>query len=466
MKVAIVGGGISGLSAAFEIEKSRAAKPNVEYVLLEKSPRLGGSVFSEWVDGCLVEGGPDSFMTEKVSATKLCADLGIADHLVGSNDSARKTYILLKNRLIALPDGLMFLVPTKLIPTALTPLFTWKTKIRMGLELLAPPRPMHGDESVAALVERHFGAEAVDRLADPLLSGIYGGDASILSARTVLPKLVEMEEKYGSLTRGMLAAYGKQTPKPNASSKPRGSIFSSLRGGMQELVSGIESRLNPSSIRKSTTVSRIERTADGWQLIIDGEPQQFDALVVATQAWAAGSLLAGVDAQLGKDLGDIPYSSSITVTLGYAETDLASSPDGFGFLIPASENRSMLACTFVHRKFPNRTPDGIGLLRCFLGGARNSALLDESDEQLESRVRTELKEILGLTANPRFVRIHRWRKAMAQYSVGHQERMDRISQAVARQPRLALAGNAYLGIGVPDCIRTGQAAAASILETA
>ena len=190
MKVAVVGGGISGLSAAFELEKARATRPDLDYVLLEASDRLGGSIFSERIDGCLVEGGPDSFMTEKPAAARLCAELGIAEHIVGSNDSSRKTYILLKNRLVSLPDGLMFMVPTKLVPTALSPLFSWKTKIRMGLELLKPPRPMESDESVAELVERHFGAEVVDRLADPLLSGIYGGDAAVLSARTVLPRLV------------------------------------------------------------------------------------------------------------------------------------------------------------------------------------------------------------------------------------------------------------------------------------
>lgn len=453
------------MSAAFEIEKARQSNPSIEYALFEKSSRLGGSIFSERIDGCLMEGGPDSFMTEKPAAAKLCAELGIADHLVGSNDASRKTYILLKNRLVALPDGLMFMVPTKLIPTALSPLFSWRTKIRMGLELLHPPRPQQGDESVAALVERHFGAEVVDRLADPLLSGIYGGDSAILSARAVLPRLVEMEEKHGSLSRGMLTAYGSAKHAPaSTNGKPKRSLFSSLQGGMQEMVSGIEQRLNPASIRTSTVVSRIERDADGWQLTVGGSLEKFDAVVVATPAWAAGGLLAELDPELGADLTEIPYSSSITVTMAYAKADLGQLPDGFGFLVPASEKRSMLACTFVHRKFPGRTPEGTGLLRCFLGGARNSALLDETDAQLEGRVRTELKEILGVTKDPLSVRIHRWRRAMAQYSVGHHDRMTRISAAVAGQPRLALAGNAYLGIGVPDCIRSGQEAVASVLR--
>jgi len=240
-------------------------------------------------------------------------------------------------------------------------------------------------------------------------------------------------------------------------------LFSSLENGMQEMVSGIEARLNPASIRKSTTASSLQRAAQGWSLAIDGVAQHFDAVVLATPAWMSGALLGDIDAGLGRDLTDIPYSSSITVTMVYADPDLGDLPDGFGFLIPASENRSMLACTFVHRKFPGRAPKGIGLLRCFLGGARNAALLNETDEQIENRVKAELKEILGITGKPRFVRILRWRRAMAQYSVGHAARMERISAAVSGQPGLALAGNAYLGIGVPDCIRSGQAAAATVL---
>ena len=209
MRTAIIGGGIAGLAAAYELEKARAAGAEVAYTLFESRDRLGGSLASETVNGVVLERGPDSFLTEKPAAAELCRELGLGTELIPSNDAARKTYILVKNRMVALPDGLMFLVPTKLIPTALTRLFSLTTKIRMGLELLHPPRPSEQDESVAALVERHFGTEAVDRLADPLLSGIYGGDAAELSARTVLPRLVEMETQYGSLTRGMLAAHRK-----------------------------------------------------------------------------------------------------------------------------------------------------------------------------------------------------------------------------------------------------------------
>src|ERR1039457_767910 len=223
MRIAIIGGGIAGLAAAYELEKAQTAGAAVEYTLFEERPRLGGSLASEIVDGVVLERGPDSFLTEKPAAAELCRELGLGAELTPSNDAGRKTYIVVRNRLVPLPDGLMFLIPTKLIPTALTRLFSWSTKIRMGLELLHPPRPTGlPDESVAALVARHFGTEAVDRLADPLLRGIYGGDAAQLSARTVLPKLVEMESEYGSLTRGMLAAHAKMATKAREAAQKNG----------------------------------------------------------------------------------------------------------------------------------------------------------------------------------------------------------------------------------------------------
>src|SRR5271165_6136665 len=230
MKTAIIGGGIAGLAAAYELEKACAAGADVEYTLFEAREQLGGSIASEIVNGAALERGPDSFISEKPAAAELCRELGLAADLVPSNDAARKTYILVKNRLIPLPDGLMFLVPTKLIPTALTRLFSLRTKIRMGLELLHPPRPSGlPDESVAALVERHFGRETVDRLADPLLSGIFGGDSAQLSARTVLPRLVEMESEYGSLTRGMLAAHRRMRAYAKTSAnKGKGVAFRSV----------------------------------------------------------------------------------------------------------------------------------------------------------------------------------------------------------------------------------------------
>ena len=478
MRTAIIGGGIAGMAAAYELEKARMAGAAVEYTLFESRERLGGSLSSEIVNGAVLERGPDSFISEKPAAAELCRELGLGAELLPSNDAARKTYILVRNRLIALPDGLMFLVPTKLIPTALTRLFSVTTKIRMGLELLHPPRPTGlQDEAVAALVKRHFGSEAVDRLADPLLSGIYGGDAAQLSARTVLPGLVKMESEYGSLTRGMLAAHRKMRAMAKATAKAKGqapdgarpaprSIFTSLRGGMQQLIDALTARLDPASVRLGTPVEAIEKTASGWRVEAEGRSEIYDAVIMASPAWAAGVLLWPVDAALGEELSAIPYSSSITVNLIYDEAKLGPLPEGFGFLVPAIEGRAMLACTFVHRKFLGRTPPGKAVFRAFLGGMKNEGLLAESDDALVAVVRRELKEILRIEAEPEHTQVSRWRRAMAQYAVGHQERIARIAERVATLPGLRLAGNAYDGIGIPDCIRLGRQAARELVAAA
>jgi protoporphyrinogen/coproporphyrinogen III oxidase len=487
MRTAIIGGGIAGLAAAYELEKARGAGAAVEYTLFESRERLGGSLASEVVNGVVLERGPDSFLSEKPAGAELCRELGLGPELTPSNDANRKTYIVVRNRLVPLPDGLMFMVPTKLVPTALSGLFSPATKIRMALELLHPPRPSEQDESVASLVERHFGTEAVDRLADPLLSGIYGGDATQLSARTVLPKMVEMETQYGSLTRGMLAAHRQMRarmaeaqkngaaggaqggPRSGQAAGPR-TIFTTLRGGMQQLVDALETRLTPAWVRKSTAVKELERLNSGWRVSVGDSDGIYDAVIMASPAWATGVLLGGVDPVLGEELGGIPYSSSITVNLVYDEAKLGPLPDGFGFLVPAVEGRAMLACTFVHRKFLGRTPPGKAVLRAFLGGAKNEALLNESDEVLVATVRRELSEILGarvagIQIEPEATQVSRWRRAMAQYAVGHQERMKRIAARVAELPGLRLAGNAYDGIGIPDCIRTGRKAAKELAES-
>ena len=453
----------------------RAGRAKIsQYALYESRDRLGGCLFSEIVDSAVLERGPDSFLTEKPAAAELCRELGLGAELTPSNDADRKTYIVVRNRLIPLPDGLMFLVPTKLIPTALTRLFSLPTKIRMGLELLHPPRPTGlPDESVAALVERHFGREVVDRLASPLLSGIFGGDASQLSVRTVLPRLVEMEEDYGSLTRGMLAAHrkmrGASRPAKEKGSVPATrAIFTAMRGGMNQLVNALAARLDPASVRLSTPVTGLEKVSGGWKIVAGGKTEIYDAVILAMPAWAASELLGRADSQLAEELRGIPYSSSITVNLIYDEAQLGRLPEGFGFLIPVVEGRSMLACTFVHRKFLSRTPTGKIVLRAFLGGMKNEALIAAPDAALLATVRRELSEILGEKilspdAEPEHAQVSRWPRAMAQYAVGHQERMKRITERVSALSGLKLAGNAYDGIGIPDCIRLGRKAARELL---
>jgi len=466
MKIAIIGGGISGLSAAFALQKQAAAGAPVEYVLFEASSRLGGVLHSEKVDGCLVEGGPDSFLTEKPWATRLCGELGIGHEIIGSNDKDRKTYILVKNRLIAMPDGLMFLVPTKLIPTGLSPLFSWSTKFRMLLELMHPPRAADEDESVGDLVRRHFGQEMVERLADPLLSGVYGGTADMLSVRAVLPRFVNMEAEHGSLSRAMIASSRRLAQMRREKGIAPPPLFSSLKNGMQSLVDALLARLDAQCLRTNAPVQSVARQAQRWEVRTTEGMELFDGIILATPARVASQLLSGVGRQLSEDLGKVEYSSSITLTLGYGREQLSGLPPGFGFLVPRTEGTRMLACTFVHNKFPNRAPADMGILRCFLGGAHDEAILDSSDEELTAIARRELKQILKLDAEPRFVRIACWRASMAQYTPGHLDRLERIEAVLQTMPGLALAGNAYRGIGVPDCVRTGQAAAARLAALA
>jgi oxygen-dependent protoporphyrinogen oxidase len=457
-RIAIVGGGISGLAAAFALEERRQAGEALDYTVYESGPRFGGVLATEQVDGCLVEAGPDSFLTEKPWAADLCRRLGIADQLIGSSDGDRKTYILVKGKLIPLPDGLMFMVPTRLAPSLLSPLFSSATKFRMVREWRMAPRQAENDESVAALVDRHYGAEMVDRLADPLLSGVYGGEASQLSVRAVLPRFVEMESKYGSLGRGMLAA------RKNLKSAPsRTPIFTSLKNGMQELSDALAARVSPQALRANTLVEAVQQQERGWVISAGYASDTFDAVIVATSAPAAGLLLDITCPNLASELKAIPYSSSMTVALGFGKDIRAALPPGFGFLVPRSEGKRMLAATFVHNKFPHRAPPDRALLRCFLGGSRDGQILQLPDDEILTIVREELGQILNLKAEPLFTRVYRWKKAMAQYTVGHLERLRRIEGLLKQAPGLALAGNAYRGIGVPDCVHSGEIAAQQVL---
>src|SRR5581483_10062398 len=352
-RIAIIGGGISGLSAAFALEQQRKKlSAPVEYVLFEATDQLGGVLVTERVNECLVEGGPDSFITEKPWAADLCREIGLEDQLIGSNDADRKTYILVNGRLVVLPDGLMFMVPTKILPTVLSPLFGIGTKIRMAREWFHPPHKATEDETVASLVERHYGPEMVERLADPLLSGVYGGEANQLSVRAVLPRFAEMEAKYGSLGRAMLAARRK-TGSSNAPARP---LFTSLKGGMQQMADAVVSRLNPSFLRTGVKVEAVSTVADGWLISNGGKSDHFDAVILATPAHVSASLLQSATPALSGELAGIAYTSSVTVNLAYDQRVRESLPAGFGFLVPRSENKRMMACTFVHNKFPHRAP--------------------------------------------------------------------------------------------------------------
>jgi len=463
-RIAIIGGGISGLTAAFALEPQRRAGA-LDYTLYESSSQFGGVLRTEHIQDCIVEAGPDSFISEKPWAADLCRELGLGDQLIGSNDADRKTYILVRGRLIPLPDGLMFMVPTKILPTGLSPLFSWSTKLRMARELLHPPRAIDADESVASMVERHYGAEMVDRLADPLLSGVYGGDAANLSVRAVLPRFAEMEREYGSLGRAMLAARSKM---PRNNNKPAPPLFTSLKNGMQQLAEALVPRLNPASLLTNTPVQSIQPDAGGWTVTsgsksAGSKSDCFDAVILALPALAAARLLSTCGPELSAELAAIGYSSSITVGLGYDRDVRRSLPPGFGFLVPHSENKRLLAATFVHSKFPHRAPDDRALLRCFFAGANAENVWELSDDAIVAIVREDLQQILGLRAAPLFARVYKWKSAMAQYGVGHLDRLDRIERLRQQLPGLALAGNGFRGIGVPDCVRSGRDAAKQVL---
>jgi len=490
-RIAIVGGGTSGLSAAITLEGARRNGAELEYAVFEAAPCLGGVLVTERVDDCLVEAGPDSFLTEKSWGLDFVRSLGLGDQLIGSNDPDRITYILVKGRLVPIPDGLMFMVPTKIAPIIASPLFSWGAKLRFAREYfqkpnsVAPPlsRPEEPipkrseaarqggdiqDETVAELVERHFGPEMVERLVDPLLAGVYGGAATDLSAAAVVPRFVDMEKRYGSLSRGMLQARKQRTAAgaPSAASAPP-SLFTSLKGGMQQLVDTIVPQLAEGAARTLSKVVALGRHGTGSEKWIvspeQGSMEEFDAVILALPANQAGRLLEKISAPLAQELLQVPYSSSMVVVCGYDQRDLASAPPGFGFLVPRHEGRSILACTFVHVKFPHRAPPGRGLVRCFIGGWGNEAVLDTPDDEVFAAVARDLRDIVGITAVPRFARVYRWRGAMAQYVRGHLARVRRIEELRRGIPGLELAGNAYRGIGVPDCIASGQAAATALL---
>jgi oxygen-dependent protoporphyrinogen oxidase len=334
----------------------------------------------------------------------------------------------------------------------------------MAAEWFHPPHKASEDETVAEMVKRHYGPEMVELLADPLLSGVYGGEASGLSVRAVLPRFADMESKHGSLGRGMLESRKQARKKMGAAANlPARPLFTSLKDGMQQMVDALVARLDANSLKTSSLVQSVIRQDNGWTVCAGYQSDQFDAVIIATPAHAAADVLESTDENLARDLSEIQYSSSVTVTLGYDEKVRRSLPPGFGFLVPRSAGHRMLAATFVHNKFPHRAPENRALVRCFLGGARDEPILEMSEEEILEIVRGELQQIISLNAEPLFARVYKWKSAMAQYSVGHLERLQRIEALRQKLPGLALAGNGYNGIGVPDCVRSGTEAAGKIL---
>lgn len=461
-RVAIVGGGISGLTTAFYLEQERRRGAQIDFVLFEAEPRFGGVIQTERIDGCILEAGPDSFLTTKPWARELCDDLRLSSQLIGSRDAERKTYILVDDVLQPLPAGMQMMTPTKFLPIASSKIFSGRTKLSMLREYLFPPEPLapDDDESVASFVTRHFNPELVDRIADPLLSGIYGGDVSVLSARATLPLMVDSECRYRSLIRGALAA--RTQHKAGTPPQP---LFTSMRDGMQRMVEAIVRHVPRETLRSSRRVEAVQLRESQWQLTTAGETQHFDQVVIALPAHATAALLSQIPAaaRTVEILQEFSSTSAVTVVLAYKAAQI-NLPSGFGFLVPRSEGKRMLACTFVHNKFENRAPESVSLLRAFLGGARDPEIVEKSDAEILDIVRGELRQILNLTAEPTLTRVFKWRKAMAQYEVGHLLRIARLEMHLQRLPGLHLTGNAYHGIGIPDCVRIGRSAADAIMR--
>ncbi len=443
MKVAVVGGGISGLAAAYYLARRGAG-----VVLIEREPRLGGLLRTDCVDGCVVECGPDSFLASKPWAMELIRELGLEDEVIPSNDRGRVTYILRAGRLIPLPEGVMMVAPSRIGPMLRTPLLGWRAKLGMGLEFFRRPALAGADRSVEEFLLAHFGREVADYIAEPLLAGVYGGDPARLSARAVLPQFVEMERRYGSLTRGAIAA------RRNAV-RTAGPVFRSLKRGLGSLVERLVETLRG---RVEFVTGVVESVEPGFRLRVSGADFATDAVLVACPAWAAAPVMRPLNEELGGLLEAIPYNDALTLALGYSRADCVALPPGFGFLVPKRERERLLACTFVHNKFDGRAPADKAVLRCFFG----AGAMDLDDAGVVAAARGELRRILGLTATPLFANVSRWPRAMPQYNVGHEDRVQRIESIVDAIPGLALAGNAYHGIGIPDCIRGAKEAAEAL----
>jgi len=462
--VVIIGGGITGLAAAYYLQQN--ARDSVRVTLIESSPRLGGKITSVHEGGFLIEGGPDSFITQKSEALALCRELGLDADLTPSNNEHKSTYVVSRGKLHPMPEGMMLMAPTMMIPFLRSGLISWPGKMRMGMEMFVPRRDNDGDESLSSFVTRRLGAEALDKLAGPLIGGIYSADPEKLSLRSTFPMFLDMEKKYGSLMRGMLRR--KKAAPPAAASQPKReqlSMFMTLRGGLQQLVDTLVARIDPASILLNRQILPITPDAGGYRIdFSDGDHIRADEILFATPAHVTGDLLTWIDPQLAAKLHAIRYVSTATVSLAYKLRDLGKKPDGFGFVVSQSEGRKITACSWSSTKFNHRAPaDGV-LLRVFVGGDRAQDLAEQSEEELAKMAREELRITMGITATPVLTKVYRWQKGNPQYDVGHLDRVEEIASMTAKHPGLHLAGAAYRGAGIPDCIQSAFKAATAIAE--
>ncbi len=463
LRVAVVGGGITGLSAAYYLQKlSAEAGLEVQILLIEREQRWGGKIRTERVDGFVIEAGPDTFVSTKPWAVELCRELGIEDRLMGTDPARRRVYLLQRGRLVEFPEGLASMVPTRWKAMLRTPLLSPLGKLRLGLDLVIPPRPGDDDESIAQFITRRLGPEAYTWLIEPLMSGIYAGDGERLSLLATFPYLREWEQRYRSLARGAKRA----SPGLSLGDDPRrhGSIFLTPRRGLAELTEALVSRLAGLGHRLGVAAQAVTFEGEHPRLWMEsGEAEDVDAVILATPAFVSGDLLDAPDPTLASLLRKIEYVSAATVSLGYRLEDLPRPLDGHGYLIPRREGRAALACTWTSTKFPHRAPEGYALLRVFFGRAGQPDILLDGEQEVVRLARAEVAETLGVQATPILVRAGRWPRAMPQYNLGHRERNEVIRSRLAALPGIFLGGAGYDGIGIPDCIRSGREAAQSAL---
>jgi oxygen-dependent protoporphyrinogen oxidase len=477
-RVIIIGGGVAGLGAALKVKRAAEAGADVDFVLLERDPRLGGKVMGEIVTGehgtFIVDGGPDSFLTAKPTIHRIAEEVGVAGDKMPTDESRKRTLILKKGRLYPMPDGVMQFAPTKFVPFATTGLFSWPGKVRAGMDLFIPKKKLKpgevNDESLEHFIVRRMGREILDRLAEPLVGGVHGSAPGEMSLAATFPNLLEMEQKYGCMIKGFLAQRRmveemrrKNPPDPK---NPR-TFFTAFKGGLHELTEAMADVAGRDSLHTGAEVASIVRSADGaWTVTLaDGNEVAGDAVIVATEAWAAEPLVRPFDTEMADALAAIPASSSATVSFAFDEDRIGVDMNAFGVLCPAIEHVRLLAVTYSSTKWPGRAPKGKVLLRAFVGGPQNQEIMKESDEALTAIALSELRSVLGIAPDvePLFSRFFRWTHGMPQYSLGHLDRVALIEERCARTPGLALAGGAYRGVGLPNCVDSGEAAVSKVL---
>lgn len=467
--VAVIGGGISGLATAFALaEQAQASGLTVRCTVLEASPSWGGKISTHKTAGLITEAGPDSFLSSKPAGLQLVNKLGLAEELINTNETEKKAFVYSTGRLRELPEGLIAITPGQIGPFLKSGLLSWGGIVRMGLDLVLPANRSTADESLASFIRRRFGRQAFERMLEPLMAGIYAGDAEHMSVRATFPRFVELEQAHGSVLRGMLAARTSRQGEGPA----RRSMFVSLKSGLETLVTALVRRMTAQGVTLRSGVSVESLRVRSHQLgrwtydvmLQDGSALSADSLVLATPAFVTAELLRPLTPIAAGLLEMIPYASTATIALAYPASVIGRAVQGFGFVVPRIEQRDLIAATWTSLKWPHRAPAHQLLARCYVGGEGRESILELDDEALISRVKTELTEICGLATEPTYKEVNRWTRAMPQYRLGHLERLEQAEVALSRYGGVVLTGSAYRGVGIPDCIREGTTAAEKVLR--